>query len=128
MSINIIIGADYQLQKWCLPSNAGSCCDDPPGAVNESSAEVAIIFVGDGNNVWEISGFRRISPKDALVFVQSWQSFTQNIKNLNLGFNLWYMKHCIIGVKLIIPVTEQTTATRRRTDFMLVLVECKQRS
>jgi hypothetical protein len=67
---------------YCLLNDTRSCCDDPSGAVNESAAEVAIIF-SDGNYVREFSRFSQISFIDALIIMQGWQPFSIKMKIRN---------------------------------------------
>jgi hypothetical protein len=62
------------------------------------------------------------NKKLANVFLMSYGKLNLCWTNTN---NAAYNK---TGCRNGLPVTEQMTATRRITDFMLVLVDCKQRS
>ncbi len=49
-----------------IPRNTGRCGDDPPVAVNESAAEMAVVF-NDGNDIRKLSSGGQIPANNALV-------------------------------------------------------------
>jgi hypothetical protein len=49
-----------------IPRNTGRCGDDPAVAVNESAAEMAVVF-NDGNDIRKLSSCGQISSDNALI-------------------------------------------------------------